>query len=202
MRKLDFWIALGSFLIGVVGALFIVWLRWMGSLPRFSSSVEIESCEDEYKKVSGYITKKMADGKEVDEPEVKHSNELRDDIWRQRTQSFLTSALLYVVLGGASAVLFVGLEIQNILDPTSITKLLAAGALWTTFYSFLDVKKTSAALESKKEGLDKEILAKAEEVTNGLTEKLEEEKAKVIEIAGKYNAVVEEFMKLKDSGGK
>jgi len=202
VRKLDFWIALGSFLIGVVGALFIVWLRWMGSLPRFSSSVEIESCEDEYKKVSGYITKKMADGKEVDEPEVKHSNELRDDIWRQRTQSFLTSALLYVVLGGASAVLFVGLEIQNILDPTSITKLLAAGALWTTFYSFLDVKKTSAALESKKEGLDKEILAKAEEVTNGLTEKLEEEKAKVIEIAGKYNAVVEEFMKLKDSGGK
>ena len=195
---MDLWIALGSFLIGVVGALFIVWLRWMGSLPRFSSSVEIESCEDEYKKVSGYITKKMADGKEIEEPEVKHSNELRDDIWRQRMRSFLTSALLYVVLGGASAVLFVGLEIQSILDPASITKLLAAGALWTTFYSFLDVKKTSAALDSKKEGLDKEIL----EVTKGLTEKLEEEKAKVIEIAGKYNAVVEEFMKLKDSGGK
>src|SRR3972149_6955830 len=124
----------------------------MGSLPRFSSSVEIESCEDEYKKVSGYITKKMTDGKQIEDPEVKHSNELRDDIWRQRTQSFLTSALLYV-----------GLEIQNILDPTSITKLLAAGALWTTFYSFLDVKKTSAVLESKKEGIDKEILAKAEE---------------------------------------
>ncbi len=186
----------------MVGALFIVWLRWMGTLPRFSSSVEIESCEEEYKKVSGYITKKMADGKEIEDPEVKHSNELRDDIWRQRTQSFLTSALLYVVLGGASAVLFVGLEVQNILDPTSITKLLAAGALWTTFYSFLDVKKTSAALESKKAGLDNEILAKAEEVTKGLTEKLEEEKAKVIEIASKYNAVVEEFMKLRESGGK
>ena len=185
-------------MIGVVGALFIVWLRWMGSLPRFSSTVEIESCEDEYKKVSGYITKKMTDGKQIEDPEVKHSNELRDDIWRQRTQSFLTSALLYVVLGGASAVLFVGLEIQNILDPTSITKLLAAGALWTTFYSFLDVKKTSAVLESKKEGIDKEDLAKVE----GLKEKLEEEKAKVIEIAGKYNAVVEEYLKVKDSGGK
>jgi hypothetical protein len=187
----------------MVGALFIVWLRWMGTLPRFSSTVEIESCEDEYKKVSSYITKKMeVEGGKLDAPEVEHSNMLRDDIWRQRTQSFMTSALLYVVLGGASAVLFVGLEIQNILDPLSITKLLAAGALWTTFYSFLDVKKTSAVLDGKKESVDKEILAKAEEVTKGLTEKLEAEKAKVLEIAGKYNAVVEEFMKLKDSGGK
>src|SRR3990170_9134503 len=159
---MDLWIALGSFLIGVVGALFIVWLRWMGSLPRFSSTVEIESCEDEYRELSVYITQKITEGKKIDEPEVKHSNELRDDIWRQRMRSFLTSALLYVVLGGASAVLFVGLEIQSILDPASITKLLAAGALWTTFYSFLDVNRSSAVLESRKEEIDKEDLAKVE----------------------------------------
>jgi hypothetical protein len=195
---MDFWVVLGSFLIGTVGALVIVWLRWIGTLPRFSSSIEIENCEDDYKKISNSIAKKLENQREISDAEAKYSNDLRDDIWRQRTKSFLTSAIMYAVLGGATAVLFVGFEIQNILDSANIAKLLAAGALWTTFYSFLDVKKTAAAVDSKKENLDEINMSKTEEVAKKLTE----EKNTVLEYANKYNELVEAYEKLtKEKGG-
>jgi hypothetical protein len=147
---LDYWILLASFLIGSFGALVIVWLRWIGTLPRFSSSVEIGLCEEEYKEISGNISKKLKENKEITQPEVTHSNDLRDDIWRQRMKSFTTSAVLYTVLGGVTAALFVGWDLQNITDSANIAKLIAAGALWTTFYSFLDVKKTVETIDSNK----------------------------------------------------
>jgi predicted RNase H-related nuclease YkuK (DUF458 family) len=215
---MDFWIVFGSFLIGTVGALVIVWLRWIGTLPKFSSSVEIESCEEEYKKVSAAISKKLEEQKDITDAEVQHSNELRDDIWRQRLKSFSTSAILYATLGGATAVLFVGFDLQNITDSTNIIKLLAAGAMWTTFYSFLDVRKTAEVIDEKKEMLDeqmlakmKEALAKSEEkvkdviaqskaITSNLKAQLFEEKNRAIEYAKKYNEVVDEYNKLVGNG--
>jgi len=200
---MDFWIMFSSFLIGTVGALFVVWLRWIGTLPTFSSSIEIQGCEEEYKKITRFISKKLEDQKEITESEEKYSNDLRDDLWRQKTKSFLTSAILYTILGGATAVLFVGLELQSITDSANITKLLAAGALWTTFYSFIDVKKTSAAIDSKKESIDETILAKTREIVSNLQKQLENEKNKVIEYADKYNHVVEAYRELaKENGGK
>jgi hypothetical protein len=196
---MDFWIVFSSFLIGTVGALFVVWLRWIGTLPTFSSSIEIQGCEEEYKKITSFISKKLEDQKEITESEEKYSNDLRDDLWRQRTKSFLTSAILYTILGGATAVLFVGLELQSITDSANIAKLLAAGALWTTFYSFIDVKKTSAAIDSKKESLDEINLA----IVSNLQKQLENEKNKVIEYANKFNHVVEAYNELaKGNGGK
>ena len=198
VTKMDFWVVLGSFLIGTVGALVIVWLRWIGTLPRFSSSIEIENCEDDYKKISNSIAKKLENQKEISDAEAKYSNDLRDDIWRQRTKSFLTSAIMYAILGGATAVLFVGFEVQNILDSATIVKLLAAGALWTTFYSFLDVRKTAAVVDGKKESLDEINLSKTEEVAKKLTE----EKNTILEYANKYNELVEAYEKLaKEKGG-
>ena len=189
-----YWVLLGSFLFGAVGALLIVWLRWTGTLRRFSSSVEIEIIEEEYKDVSAYITSKIKEGKEINEPEIHHSDNLRDDIWRQRTKSFLTSALLYVILGGFTAVIYIGLEVENILDPLIIAKLVTAGALWTTFYSFIDVKKADELIKDLEDEKDEESLTKIEELRKKFEEKilLEREKANKIirELVEKYNEAV------------
>lgn len=128
----------GAFAIGLVGALVIVWLRFIGTLPRFSSTIEIEGCEEEYEGLSTAMSQRVKDGKDLQEPEVQHSDNLRKDIWKQRWASFGISAILYPILGGATALLFIGLESQNITDPLTITRLLAACALWTSFYSFIE----------------------------------------------------------------
>jgi hypothetical protein len=198
---MDYWILLASFLIGSFGALVIVWLRWIGTLPRFSSSVEIDLCEEEYKQISGNISKKLKENKEISQPEVTHSNDLRDDIWRQRMKSFTTSAILYTVLGGVTAVLFVGWDLQNITDSANIAKLIAAGALWTTFYSFLDVKKTVETIDNKKESIDASKDKSNLELVEGLKTQLTDQKKKVIEYAKKYNEVVDAYKKLIDEKG-
>lgn len=207
-----FEVFIGSFLLGAVGALLIVWLRWVGTLPRFSSSVEIGILEDEYKDLSASMTIKIRGGKEITDPEVRHSDNLRDDVWRQRTRSFFVSSLLYVILGGATAVLFVGLEVKNIIDPLVIGKLLSAGALWSSFYSFIDVKKTDEAIETIRETMDAETLKKVEEQEEKALKKVEELKktfeeelekkinqgnSVITELIEKYNDLVDEYEKLK-----
>jgi hypothetical protein len=208
VESLEFiWVLISSFIIGAIGALLIVWLRWTGAMPRFSSSVEIAVIEDEYNKVSDYITKRIENDEEIKDPEVHHSDNLRDDIWRQRTRSFAVSALLYVVLGGFTAVLFVGLETQNVLDPLIITKLLAAGALWTTFYSFLDVKKSEETVKTLRENSDKADLTRLDEITTSYEDKLakmrNEANNKISQVVSTYNVLVEEYEKLtKGHGGR
>lgn len=190
-------------MLGAVGALLIVWLRWVGTLPRFSSSVEIGVIEDEYKELSTFMTTKVKEGKEITDPEVLHSDNLRDDIWRQRTKSFLVSSLLYVILGGATAVLFVGLEVKNIIDPLVIGKLLSAGALWSSFYSFIDVKKTDEAIEAIREKMDTETLKKVDELKKTfkeeLTKKIDQGNSIIAELTEKYNDLVDKYEKLKAS---
>jgi hypothetical protein len=197
-----FWKFLGSFLLG---ALLIVWLRWSGSLPRFSSSIEIKAVEEEYKTLTSFISTKLTTEKDVTKAEVQHSNNLRDDMWRQRTRSFLVSALLYVILGGATAFLFIGLEIENILDPAVIGKLISAGALWSSFYSFIDVKKTDEAIEAERERIDDESIQKIEELKKTFEEEIKKKIKKIHEgnetitdITNKYNDLVEKYVKIKD----
>jgi flagellar capping protein FliD len=204
----------GSFLLGAVGALVIVWLRWVGVLPRFSSSVEIGIIEDEYKELSECMSakvretkSKMTDSKPEDEgsritdPEVLHSNNLRDDIWRQRKSSFLVSAILYVILGGATALIFVGLEAQNILDPLVVGKLISAGALWSSFYSFIDVKKVDDINETIREKFDAQAVSKVEDVKKSFEVELKRQAAdanRIIEDLGaKYNELATKYNRLR-----
>jgi len=196
----------GSFLIGSVGALVIVWLRWIGTLPRFSSSVEIGIIEDEYKELSKSMSTKIGGKNAITDPEVQHSNNLRDDIWRQRTNSFIVSALMYVVLGGATAVLFVGIEtssLTGLIDPLVIGKLISTGALWSSFYSFIDVKKTDEAIEAIRENLDAETMKKVDNLKkrfeDELKKKIDEGNNSITKLANKYNDLVEKYEKLKKS---
>lgn len=199
-------VLVGSFLIGSVGALVIVWLRWIGTLPRFSSSVEISIIEDEYKELSAFMSTKIRGKSAITDPEVQHSNNLRDDIWRQRTKSFAVSALMYVVLGGATAVLFVGIETNNLtdlIDPLVIGKLISTGALWSSFYSFIDVKKTDEAIEAIRENLDAETMKKVDNLKKSfedqLKKKIDEGNNTITKLVNKYNGLVEKYEKLKKS---
>ncbi len=211
-----FWEFVGSFLLGAVGALVIVWLRWVGTMPRFSSSVEIAIIEDEYKELSECMSAKVRemksritdseakpDDNRITDPEVRHSNNLRDDIWRQRTSSFLVSAILYVVLGGATALIFVGLEAQNILDPLVVGKLISAGALWSSFYSFIDVKKVDEKNETIRDKLDAKVVEKVENAEKSFEKELKRQAAEanriIDDLGAKYNELVTKYNKLKGS---
>lgn len=201
MPSLSVYIA--CFAVGVVGALVIVWLRWIGTLPRFSSSVEIAGLEDEYKGLKDLIAKKEKDGKNITGAEVDHSENLRKGIWKQRWSSFAISSLVYPILGGATAVLFVGIGTENVTDPLVIGKLLAAGALWTSFYSFIDVRKTDEALNSVREETDKVTIERLDEATNDyitlksaydkVTNKATQATKKIEEITADYNEALDEL---------
>ncbi|MDD1676995.1 MAG: hypothetical protein LUQ40_04570 [Methanomicrobiales archaeon] len=192
------WNYIGSFALGALGALFIVWLRWTGSMPRFSSSIEIQQTENEYEALRAAIAKKIDGGNEsLTDAEVRHSDQLRDDVWRQRSTCFLCSAIMYVVLGGATAFIFVGLDVQNLTELDTILKLIAAGALWSSFYSFIDVEKAEKTViagregESKtREGLHGEMNAAYEKAMTEANKKLQKANAD-------YNELVDEYDKLK-----
>jgi hypothetical protein len=94
-----FYSYLGAFLIGFVGALVIVWLRFVGTLPRFSSTIEIKSCEEEYEGLSTVMSRRVKDGEDLREPEVQHSDNLRKDIWKQRWAGFGISTIIYPISG-------------------------------------------------------------------------------------------------------
>jgi hypothetical protein len=191
------WNLIISFCLGALGALVIVWLRWIDALPRFKSAIEIAKLEVEYDIVSNDIIKKIQDKLPVNCCEVTHSENLRDDIWRQRRNSFLVSAVMYVVLGGATALVFVGLDIQNALDSTSIIKLISAGALWSTFYSFIEVKNVDKIGLSKMAEENKKMV---ENIADGYQEKIKDSYKDIQTIRQKYNSVIEEYQeKIKES---
>lgn len=207
-----------SFFLGVIGALVIVWLRWIDALPRFKSAIEIASLENEYSAVSSDITKKIRDNSAVDCCEVTHSNNLRDDIWRQRSSSFLVSAFMYLILGGATALIFIGLDVQNPLETANVMKLIAAGALWSSFYSFIEVKKaddfglskmnevqetmvTQITEEHKKDLKDiydncQNLQEKYTALINDYQEKISKANQNVKDIGEKYNVLIDKYQKL------
>ena len=204
-----------SFALGALGALFIVWLRWTDALPRFKSAIEISLLEDEYKNIREHIERTIKDDKSLDSPDVIYSNDLRDDIWRQRTTSFFFSSILYVVLGGATALIFIGLDVQNISDPTTIMKLISAGALWSSFYSFIEVKNADSFKSAKQEDEDKkqqQVLEDIKKQYNTQISELEdktmkcmiEANNKMITLIKEYNDLVDEYenkLKINPSAG-
>lgn len=220
-------VLIASFLVGAVGALVIVWFRWTKVLPRFSSGIELEVIETEYEELRGYIANKIKNKKVgiLGSPDVVHSNNLRDDIWRQRRSSFFVSAIMYLILGGATAVLFIGLEINtltDLLDAQVIIKLLTTGALWSSFYSFIDVKKADEIAEKEREKKDKEneekirdltkdsqdrlkekdkeikgAKEKIKEATEKANEKIKEANEQIESLVKKYNELVDEYTRVK-----
>lgn len=196
-----------SFLLGAIGALFIVWLRWTDALPRFKSSIEISLLEDEYKNITKHITSTIDDSKTLDSADVTYSNSLRDDIWRQRKSSFLFSAIMYIFLGGATALIFIGLDIQSF-DSGTILKLISAGALWSSFYSFIEVKNADSFNEEEREKVDleqKKILEDLKTQYNNSIIDLENQMDSCVSTANNrlrtiikdYNDLVEENEKLR-----
>lgn len=197
-----------SFALGAVGALFIVWLRWTDALPRFKSAIEISLLEEEYKQIRDHIEKTITNDKSLESPDVTYSNELRDDIWRQRTTSFLFSSILYVILGGATALLFIGLDVENIADTATIMKLISAGALWSSFYSFIEVKnadsfnKAAAETEEIKqqqvlEDIKKEYDAKMTKIEDTTKTCMTEANTKMSALIQEYNDLLDEYQKMK-----
>jgi len=204
------WSYLFSFILGAVGALFIVWLRWTDALPRFKSAIEISLLEDEYNKIREHIEQTIKDDKTLDSPDVIYSNDLRDDIWRQRTTSFLFSSLLYVILGGATALIFIGLDSQNVFDSSTIMKLISAGALWSTFYSFIEVKNAdsfNSTIKAKEDLKQQQVLAEITKEYNLKITELEGKTKNCILEANKkmsmlirdYNSLLDEYEKLKST---
>lgn len=189
----------GAFFVGVIGALVIVWLRWVGSLPRFSSSIEIAGCEEEYECLSTAMTRKVKDDTDLSQPEVQHSDSLRKDIWKQRWATFGVSALLYATLGGATALLFVGIGVQDITDPLTIGRLLTAGALWTGFYSFIDVRKADDVADIKRREWAKEANKDAEELKRYYEKRIknltESANKTITRLVAEYDAIVLEHDK-------
>lgn len=208
-----------SFALGALGALFIVWLRWTDALPRFKSAIEISLLEDEYKNIREHIDRTIKDdAKSLESPDVIYSNELRDDIWRQRTTSFLFSSVLYIFLGGATALIFIGLDVQDITSTTTILKLISAGALWSSFYSFIEVKNADSFKNAIQEDEDrkqqqvlenvkKEYNAKLAEIEEQMRRSFEEETKncmieannKISTVIKQYNDLVDEYERLKNS---
>jgi len=178
--------------LGAVGALVIVWLRWIEVLPRFKSAIEIAKLEEEFDIVSKDIINKLQKELEVDCCEVTHSENLRDDIWRQRCISFLVSAFMYVFLGGVTALIFVGLDLQNVLESTSIIKLISAGALWSSFYSFIEVKNADKYGFSK---MNEEKNEMAEKVVQEWQEKVEDANRNLQWVSERYNNLLKEYEK-------
>ena len=210
------WNYLFSFLLGGLGALFIVWLRWTDALPRFKSAIEISLLEDEYNKIRDHIGRTIKDDKTLDSSDVKYSDQLRDDIWRQRSTSFLFSSILYVILGGATALIFIGLDAQNIFDTTTILKLISAGALWSSFYSFIEVKNAESFKNTEQEAEDKkqqQVLEAVKKEYDAQISELEDKTRKCVTEANNtvsklikdYNDLVDEYEKQKltvPAGGK
>jgi hypothetical protein len=186
-----------SFSLGALGALVIVWFRWIDALPRFKTAIEIANLEDEYDVVSDDIVKKIKDKLPVDPSEVTHSENLRDDIWRQRCNSFFVSAFMYIVLGGATALIFIGLDIANPLDSAAIIKLISAGALWSTFYSFIDMRNTEKFSLSKMKDINDGAIAKITEKQQGqikeYQDKINESYQDCQALRDKYHAVINEY---------
>jgi len=202
------WNYLVSFALGGLGALVIVWLRWTDALPRFKSAIEISLLEDEYDKIRQHIDRTIKEDKTLDSPDVTYSNDLRDDIWRQRTTSFLFSAVLYVILGGATALLFIGIDAQNFSDTATIMKLISAGALWSSFYSFIEIKNADSFNTTKTADLDKTQQQVLDDVKKEYTDKISEienktklcmieANNKMSDLIKKYNDLVDEYEKLK-----
>ncbi|MCP8305925.1 MAG: hypothetical protein H3Z49_02305 [archaeon] len=182
-----------TFFVGVVGALVVVYLRWIGAFPRFKSSLEIDKLEDEYKVIQETLTAKLKEKEVVTQPEVEHSNNLRDDIWRQKSTGFLGWAVIYVLLGGAIATLFGG-EIQSLSDVATITKVASIGAFWTSFISLFDTKLADRAAEEARRKIDEKYAEAMERVKNGTESKIDEankvinaKKAELRTLAEKYN---------------
>jgi hypothetical protein len=200
------WNYLISFGLGALGALIIVWFRWINALPRFKSAIEIANLEAEYDAVSKDMMTKIKAKLPVDCCEVTHSENLRDDIWRQRCNSFIVSGAMYVVLGGLTALVFVGLDMQNVLDSSSIIKLISAGALWSSFYSFIEVKNINEYGLSK---MAEEKKTMVEEITSEQRKQIEEYQEKINKsnndcqtLQGKYNAVIAEYQEKIEQSNK
>jgi hypothetical protein len=187
------WNLVISFCLGALGALIIVWLRWIDALPRFKSAIEIAQLEEEYTVVSSDIMKKIQKELPVDGCEITHSENLRDDIWRQRRNSFLVSAVMYVVLGGATALIFIGLDVKNALASASVVKLISAGALWSSFYSFIEVKNIDqfglSKIEEEKDQMVKKINSEWQEKVNKANTSIEQ-------ISERYNNLMDQYQEV------
>jgi hypothetical protein len=187
------WNYIVYFGLGALGALVIVWLRWIDALPRFKSAIEIAKLEDEYDVVSSDMIKKIQKDLPVDCCEVTHSENLRDDIWRQRCISFAVSAFMYIILGGATALIFVGLDIGNALDSAAIIKLISAGALWSTFYSFIEVKNADQFGLSK---MAEEKNKMVEKITSEYQSEIKKSNANIELISNDFNLLLDKYQKL------
>jgi len=199
------------FALGALGALIIVWLRWIDALPRFKSAIEISLIEDDYSKIREHIVQTIKDGKTLDSNDLTYSENLRRDIQKQRTTSFLFSSILYTILGGATALIFVGLDAQN-LSETTIIKLIGAGALWSSFYSFLDVKNTDSFNITKQDEENDKQMQIVEDLKNGCNTILSEMEMsrktdlikaneKMTDLITRHNDLVEKYERLQPQMG-
>lgn len=197
-----------SGVIGGVGALVTVYLRWTSVLPRFKNFLEIDQLEEDYANLRKALNEKLKTGVSITDAEAKYANELRDDIRHMKMTGFSGWAVLYVIIGSVFATVFVGSEVKGITDTAAIVKLMSAGAFWTSFLSLLDVKvadnmaqgirrkidEGSAETIKKLENEAKAQIASAEaKVNDKLKETIDKCNDTLKEVTGRYNADIEKI---------
>jgi hypothetical protein len=182
-----------TFTIGSVGALIMVYLRWIGVLPRFKSAIETDQLEGEYEEIRKRISEKMKAGESPTPAEIEHSNNLRDDIRRQKTTGFLGWAAMYVILGGAVASLFLGETIQNLGEVDKVVKVASAGAFWTSFLSILDARVAERRVEELRSKSDKEIEEKIDQIKGVAQKEIEKANITINESNQKMKKLVETY---------
>jgi flagellar capping protein FliD len=82
-----------------------------------------------------------------------------------------------------------------------VGKLISAGALWSSFYSFIDVKKVDDINETIREKFDAQAVSKVEDVKKSFEVELKRQAAdanRIIEDLGaKYNELATKYNRLR-----
>lgn len=136
--------------LGVVGALVILFTLIGGAIPGTAGKAKIDEGEETLKDWTDQLTREMKKAP-PDPAAIEKKNravdDLRDDLWKERWKQFSLAAIFYTVLGSFFATMFA----QDLLQALLI------GAGWTGIAGSLGLKGDFAYRKSRKDDLLEEV---------------------------------------------
>lgn len=193
-----------QFLLGVGGALVLIYLRIYEALPRMSGTREIKLREEEIdglrEKWHEYVKKseestdpeqdKKLDGLR-DDVDTRESG-LRNEIRSLKLRQWTLAATLYIILGGLFAVVVFPLISEGkiisegTIQSIEALKCMAIGFTWTTYISLITGKTAEKeSIEISEKELN-EVMKKDEIILNDLVENYNKKIKDIAEDFDKY----------------
>ena len=136
--------------LGVVGALVILFTLIGGAIPGTAGKAKIDEGEETLKEWTEQLSREMKKAPpdpEAIEKKNRAVDDLRDDLWKERWKEFSLAAIFYTVLGS----FFAAMLAQDLLQALLI------GAGWTGIVGSLGLKGDYAYRKSRKDDLLGEV---------------------------------------------